>query len=90
MYCGSCGFVDHASSYMHIELHVHLTPHERLKAMAQYELLSRDLGVIVHSFLTDNRSTFTSKEFTSHLAKFEQAIRFAGTAAHYYHYAIAM
>ena len=47
-------------------------------------MLTRDLGIIVPSFLTDNGSVFTSKEFNSQLAKFEQVIRFAGTGAHHH------
>jgi hypothetical protein len=85
--CG-CVFVDHASSNVHIEFQAHLATHEILQAKASYELMSRDLGVIVQSFLTDNGSAFASKEFASQLAKFEQVIRFAGTGAHH-HNAIA-
>jgi transposase InsO family protein len=88
MYCGGCIFVDHASSYVHVEFQSHLTTHETLKAKENYELLCRDLGIIVQSYLSDNGSAFTSKEFTSQLAKFEQVIRFAGTGAHH-HNAIA-
>jgi hypothetical protein len=39
MYCGGCIFVDHASSYVHIEFQAHLTTHETLKAKENYELL---------------------------------------------------
>jgi hypothetical protein len=88
MCCGGCVFVDHASSYVHIEFQAHLTTHETLQAKASYELMSRDLGVIAQSFLTDNGSAFASKEFGSQLAKFEQVICFAGTGAHH-HNAIA-
>ena len=88
MFCGGCIFVDHASSHVHVEFQAHLTTHETLKGKEHYELMSRDLGIIVQSFLTDNGSAFTSKEFTSQLAKFEQVIRFAGTGAHH-HNAIA-
>jgi transposase InsO family protein len=73
---------------VHVKFQAHLTTHETLKAKESYELLCRDLGIIVQSFLTDNGSAFTSKEFTSQLAKFEQVIRFAGTGAHH-HNAIA-
>jgi hypothetical protein len=65
-----------------------LTTHETLQAKEQCELFSRDLGTIVQSFLADNGLVFTSKEFNSQLAKFEQVIRFAGTGAHH-HNAIA-
>ena len=58
------------------------------KAKEKYELFSRELGIIVQSFLPDNASAFTSKEFSLQLAKFEQVIGFAGTGAHH-HNAIA-
>jgi hypothetical protein len=86
--CGGCVFVDHASSCVHVKFQAHLTTHETLQAKARCELMSRHLGVIVQSFLTDNGSAFTSKEFALQLAKFEQVIRFAGTGAHH-HNAIA-
>ena len=88
MYCSGCIFVDHASSSVHLEFQLHLTTHETLKAKEQYELFSRNLGINVQSFLTDNESAFISNEFNSQLAKFEQVIRFAGTGAHH-HNAIA-
>ena len=84
MSCGGCIFLDHASSYAHIEFHSHLTTHETLKAKEQYEFLSRNLGITVQSCLTDNGLAFTFKEFNSQLTKFEQVIRFAATGAHRY------
>ena len=39
MCCGGCIFVDHASSYVHIEVQSYLTTHETLKAKEQYKLL---------------------------------------------------
>jgi hypothetical protein len=83
-----CRIPSSSYCYVHIEFQAHLTTHETLQAKASYELMSRDLGVIVQSFLTDNGSAFASKEFASQLAKFEQVIRFAGTGAHH-HNAIA-
>jgi transposase InsO family protein len=91
MHCGGCIFVDHALSHIHVEFQAHLTTlttHETLNVKENYELLCQDLGIIVQSFLTDNGSAFTSKEFTSQLAKFEQVIRFAGTCTHH-HNAVA-
>jgi transposase InsO family protein len=69
---------------VHIEFQVHLTTHETLKAKVNYELLCRGMDIIVQSFLTDNRSAFTSREFASQLAKFEKVIHFAGTGAHHH------
>jgi transposase InsO family protein len=84
MYCGGCIFVDHSSNHVHVEFQAHLNTHETLTAKENYELMCRDLGVVAQSFLTDNGSAFSSKEFASELAKFEQIIRFAGTGAHHH------
>jgi hypothetical protein len=70
MCCSGCVFVDHTSSYVHVKFQAHLITHETLQAKASYELMSRDLGVIAQSFLTDNGSAFASKAFASQLAKF--------------------
>jgi hypothetical protein len=83
MYCGGCIFVDHVSNYVHVEFQVHLTTHEMLKAKEKYELMSRDFGIVVQSFLSDNGSVFSSKKFAAHLSKFEQIIHFAGAGAHH-------
>jgi hypothetical protein len=83
MFCGGCIFVDHASNYVHVEFQAHLTTHETLKPKEKYELMSRDLGIVVQSFLSDNGFAFSSKEFAAHLLKFEQIIHFAGAGAHH-------
>ena len=88
MYMGGCVFVDHASSFVHVEFQSHLNTHETAKAKEAYELLCRDFGVVPQSYVSDNGKAFTSKGFMQHLAKFAQVIRFAGTGAHH-HNAIA-
>jgi hypothetical protein len=84
MLCGGCIFVDHASNFVQVKFQAHLTTHETLKAKQKYKLMYRDLGVVVQSFLSDNVSAFSSKEFAAHLSKFEQVIRFSGTGAHHH------
>jgi hypothetical protein len=84
MLCGGCIFVDHASNFVHVEFQAHLTTHETLKGKEKYELMCQDLGIVVQSFLSDNGSAFSSKEFAAHLSKFEQVIRFSGTGAHHH------
>jgi hypothetical protein len=63
MFCGGCILVDHAPNYIHIEFQAHLMTHETLKAKENFELMCRNSGIIVQSYLTDNGSAFTSKEF---------------------------
>ena len=84
MYCGGCIFVDHASSYIHIEFQHHLTTHETAKAKDEFELVCRDFGVVPQNYQADNGSAFTSAGFSTHLARFMQVIRFAGAGAHHH------
>lgn len=43
-----------------------------------------DHGVIPQKYLSDNGLAFSSKEFSTHLQKFRQIIRFAGVGAHHH------
>ena len=76
--------MDHASGYVHIEFQKHLNSHETLEAKTAFELMCRDHGVIIQSYLSDNGSSFTSKDFAQHLSLFQQIIRFAGVGAHHH------
>ena len=84
MYCGGCIFVDHASSYIHIEFQNHLTSHETAKAKEDFESVCRDFGVVPQNYQADNGSAFTSAGFSTHLSRFMQVIRFAGAGAHHH------
>jgi hypothetical protein len=83
-FVGGAIFVDHASSYLHVEFQTSLNSHETMQAKQKYELVCRDHGVVPQNYLSDNGSAFTSAEFTSHLKTFEQVIRFAGAGAHHH------
>ena len=82
-YVGGCIFVDHASSYIHIELQSSLSSHETLAAKMKYERHCRDVGVIPQTYTSDNGRSFTSKDFSEHLSKFYQISKFAGVGAHH-------
>jgi len=87
-YSGGCIFVDNASGLVHVEHQQHLNTHETLKGKEKFELMCRDYGVVPIEYISDSGSAFTSKEFDSHLSKYQQIISFAGTGAHH-HNAIA-
>ena len=87
-YVGGCIFVDHASSYIHVEFQASLSSHETLSAKMEYEKHCRDTGVVPQKFISDNGTSFASKEFSEHLSSFYQISRFAGVGAHH-HNAIA-
>ena len=88
LYCGGCIFVDHASGYIHTEMQTSLSSHETLRAKVAYEDLCRDAGIVIQSFMSDNGSAFTSKNYTEHLRSFKQVQRYAGVGAHH-HNAVA-
>ena len=83
-FTGGCVFVDHASGYVHVEFQTHLNTHETLKSKEAFELMCRDHGVIPQSYLTDNGSSFTSRDYLRHLQTFAQTIRHSGPGAHHH------
>mgnify|MGYP000681102589 CR=1 FL=1 len=81
---GGAIFVDNASSFVHIEEQVNLNTHETLKSKESFEKLCKDHGVVPQSYLHDNGSCFTAKEYAEHLEEFQQTTRFAGVGAHHH------
>ena len=82
-YCGGCIFVDHATSFVHIELQTHLNSHETLKAKKSFEALCAANGVVVQEYLSDNGTAFLNADYTKHLEQFHQTARHAGVGAHH-------
>jgi hypothetical protein len=82
MYKGGCIFVDHCSSFIHVEHQVTLTSHETLAAKHTYERILSDMGVIAQSYQSDN-GVFSSKDYLAELTTFKQTSRFAGVGAHH-------
>ena len=84
MFSGGCLFVDHASSFIHVEFQMNLNTHETINAKDNFELMCRDNGVVSQTYLLDNGSAFTSAGFTAKLRDFTQIIHFVGTGAHHH------
>ena len=82
-YVGGCIFVDHSSSYIHIEFQSSLSSHDTLRAKTAYEAVCRDYGVVPKTYTSDNGKAFTSRDYTEHLSKFHQINKFAGVGAHH-------
>ena len=87
-YVGGCIFVDHSSNYTHIEFQSSLSSHDTLRAKTSFEKVCRDYGVVPKTYMSDNGSAFTSRDFTEHLSNYHQISKFAGVGAHH-HNAIA-
>ena len=83
-YTGGCIFIDHASSYIHVESQVSLSTHETLRAKMAFEHQCRDVGVVVQKYMSDNGTAFTSKDFSEHLSEFQQVSKLAGVGAHHH------
>ena len=84
LYTGGCIFVDHASSYVHVVMQRHLNTHETINAKTEFEQMCLDNGVVAQGYQSDNGSSFTSAEYTTHLKDFQQVTRFAGVGAHHH------
>jgi hypothetical protein len=83
MFSGDRLFIDHASSFVHVEFQVHLNTAESLEAKDKFERMCRDVGVVPRAYLSDNGGNFTSAEYSKKVAASEQALRFAGVGAHH-------
>ena len=82
-FVGGCIFVDHSSSYVHVEFQSSLSSHDTLKAKSNYEAVCRDYGVVPKTYTSDNGKAFTSKDYTEHLSHFHQITKLAGVGAHH-------
>jgi hypothetical protein len=82
MYSGACVFTDLATGYLHLELQISFTAHETLQATERFEALMKENGVIVHKYMFDNGSAFTSTEYCIKLAEQSQKSQQAAVGAH--------
>jgi hypothetical protein len=81
---GGCIFVDHSSSFIHIEIQSSLSSHDTLRVKLAYERMCCDSGVVIQTYMSDNCKSFTSKEFAEHLSEYYQTSKFAGVEAHHH------
>ena len=84
MYTGGALFVDMNSKQVENVFQQHLNTHETLKAKQDFELKSKDAGVIPLEYISDNDSAFTSKSYAAHLSNCSQIQPFAGVGAHHH------
>jgi hypothetical protein len=68
MFKGGCIFVDHASSYVFIEMQVGFSVIETLRAKQNFEQHFLNYGIIVESYLTDS-GAFKANKFVQHTSE---------------------
>ena len=83
-FSGGCIFIDHCSSFIHIEFQQSLSSHDTLRAKVNFEKVCQDSGVVVKTYMSDNGSAFSSHDFTNHLSNYHQISKFAGVGAHHH------
>ena len=54
LYCGGCIFVDHSSSFVHVEFQTSLSSHETLRGKEVFESECRDFGIVVAKYVSGN------------------------------------
>jgi len=65
MFTGGAIFVDHSSSFLHVEFQSVMTSHATILAKTSFESMARDHGVIPQKYFLDNGSPFSSQEFSN-------------------------
>jgi hypothetical protein len=63
-YVGECIFVDHSSTYVHIEHQLGFSAVETIRAKQNYEKFCLDNGVLIQDYLTDS-GAFKEKKLSS-------------------------
>ena len=80
---GGAIFVDHASGNVFTYFQSHLNSHETLEAKKAFETFCTGCGVVPQNYLSDNGTSFVSKDYTAHLEQFHQTTRLSGVGAHH-------
>ena len=81
-YKGGCIFVDHCSSFLHVEHQLGFSAVETVRAKKAYEQLALHHGVVVESYLTDS-GAFKANMFVEHIHAHKQRLRFCGANTHH-------
>ena len=82
MYSGGTIFVDHASSFIFVQMQVGLTGHETVRAKHKFESLAKSNGIHINKYHGDN-GIFKDAEWKSHLEKHYQTMDYSGVGAHH-------
>ena len=81
-YRGASVFVDHASDFMYVHMHHHLTTDETIDAKHAFKRLAAQHGVQILHYHCDN-GRFADKAFVDDVRAGHQTITFCGVGAHH-------
>ena len=81
-YRGASVFVDHASDFIYVHMHHHLTTDETIDAKHAFECLAEQHGVRIQHYHCDN-GRFTDKAFVDDIWTAHQTITFCRVRAHH-------
>ena len=81
-YVGGCLFVDHMSSYIHVEHQLGFSSSENIRAKQAYESHYLDHGIMVDSYLANN-GVFKATAFIQYIRDSAQRLQFCGVNAHH-------
>ena len=81
-YRGASVFVDHASDFMYVHMHQHLTTDKTIDAKHAFERLAEQHRVWILHFHCDN-GRFADKAFVDDVRAAHQTITFCGVGAHH-------
>ena len=84
MYYGGAIFVDQASGYIYVQPQVTFSSVETLQAKLTFERMCLSNGVNVLSYISDNSTAFTSKEFVEDIITQGQDAWYSAVAAHHH------
>ena len=81
-YRGASVFVDHATDFMYVHMHQHLTMYETIDAKHAFDRLAEKHGVRILHYHCDN-GRFADKAFVDDVRAAHQTITFCGVGAHH-------
>jgi hypothetical protein len=82
-YKRGCIFVDHGSSYVHVEHQFGFSAVETIRATQSYEIMCLDNGIFVQDYLTDN-GAYKANKCVKHIHETHQIMRLCGINTHHH------
>jgi hypothetical protein len=82
MFKGGCIFIDHASSFVHLEYEIGFSGVETICAKETFEQMALSYGIVIERYLSDS-GTFKASLFIQHVRNHNPSIHFCGANAYH-------